>query len=72
MKVEFDLELPSDLDSSGTISIIGKEPDHRPYVAIRIYKGFHQLPSCHALIQDRDLERFAVNILKALKSKKLK
>lgn len=46
------------------ISIIGKRPENNPYVAIHINQRYY-------FIQDRDLERFAVNILKALGSKKL-
>lgn len=51
----------------GIVKIIGQSPKHLPYVAI--------LPSdvnYSMFIQDKDLERFAVNILKSLKSKHLK
>ena len=69
MKTEFELEVSGDgkiLPSPATISIIGKVPKHRPYVAIIIFSTRKHF------IPDKDLERFAVNILKALKSKKLK
>lgn len=48
------------------IKIIGGAPKNHVYVAIET-NGLH-----YHFIQDKDLERFAVNILKALKSKKLK
>lgn len=49
------------------LDIIGETPEHRPYVALHLpgqgYAG---------TLVAADLERFAVNILKALNSKKLK
>lgn len=70
MKTEFDLMVPNpsgDRASGFTIKIIGKEPNNKPYVAIDFmhHNGVYIIP-------DKDLERFAVNILKALKSDKLK
>lgn len=71
MKTEFELEIsmhnPARIVKSGdTISIIGQAPKHKPYVSITV-AGSNSL-----FIQDADLETFAVNILKALKSNKLK
>lgn len=69
MKTEFELEVSSSesgfKDSGFALKIIGKAPKHKPYVSV--YFGVNQ---CY-VIKDKDLERFAVNILKALKSKKL-
>jgi hypothetical protein len=50
----------------GEIKIIGARGSYSPYVAVDM-QG-----QCAAFIPDKDLERFAVNILKALKSKRLK
>jgi len=48
--------------------IIGQIPiTGRPYLSINAYQG-----SSPIFIADKDLERFAVNILRAIKSKKLK
>lgn len=69
MKTEFELEVAGDgriLPSPATISIIGKEPNHSPYVSITVFNTRQHF------LRDKDLERFAVNILKALNSKKLK
>lgn len=49
------------------ISIIGQEPEHKPYVSINAYSNSEPI-----FIKDKDLERFAINILRALKSKRLK
>ena len=70
MKTSFRLEevdIPDNTDG-GVISIIGKAPHEKPYVTILV-SGTEGRTIC---IKDKDLERFAVNILKALKSKKLK
>lgn len=70
MKKEFKLEYSSTMESkikvspTAKIMIIGQAPKDRPYVAIDADSSF--------FIQDRDLELFAINILKALQSKKLK
>lgn len=48
--------------------IVGKDSlDEKPYVSISPY-----CQSSPIFIDDKDLERFAVNILKAIKSAKLK
>jgi hypothetical protein len=71
MKTIFELEVPCSDNKNGwattfeTIKIIGEAPKDRPYVSISA--EHHDL-----FIPDKDLERFAVNILKALKSKHLK
>lgn len=51
------------------IKIIGQAPSNKPYVNIEVVSmaGVRTVLG----IQDKDLERFAVNILKALGSKKL-
>lgn len=51
------------IEADGSINIIGKNP---PYVSIDI-KGINSV-----FIKDKDLEKLAVNILKALNSDKLK
>lgn len=81
MKTDFELDVPYYF-SSAKAQIIGRRPEHKPYVAISIsrfgFKGAdNSYPSVNwkdtaIHIRDKDLERFAVNILKALKSKKLK
>lgn len=52
-----------------TAIIIGQSPENKPYVNIEVIdKDDNRLLLG---IKDKDLERFAVNILKALGSKKL-
>ncbi len=73
MKTEFDLEVGDGdklFDHSIKASIIGKHPKDKPYLAIygKTSIGATQVTGW---IPDRQLERFAVNILKALKSKHL-
>lgn len=69
MKTNFALE--AEVDGKITeikncrICIVGKRPENKPYVSIGVDDETF-------FISDKDLERFAVNILKALKSKKLK
>lgn len=65
MKTSFRLEHSNKKISSFWANIIGSSPKDAPYVCIGddVQQFF---------IPDKDLERFAVNILKALKSKKLK
>jgi len=68
MKREFELqEYNGDkfVPSGEKMKIIGQAPKHLPYVTMEI-------DNCNYYIPDKDLERFAVNILKALGSKKLK
>lgn len=71
--MKFQLEFP---DSQvrvhgfrGEATIIGKYPENLPYVSISITGN-----ECNssAFIKDKDLERFAINILKSLKSEHLK
>lgn len=72
-KTEFELEGLGG-DCSGTIEIIGQAPENKPYVLIDFESNLLNGGSVRrtAEIKHRDLERFAVNILKALNSKKLK
>ena len=65
MNREFRLEHEANKMSSWFIRIIGQAPTHKPYVSIGDDVQVFFIP-------DKDLERFAVNVLKALKSKKLK
>lgn len=69
MKVEFELECANGevFAAAGRITIVGKEPENKPYVSIIKFTNHDTV-----FIKDKDLERFAVNILKSLKSKKLK
>lgn len=69
MKTRFNLEMVVGMDlieTDGYINIIGKNPRIPPYVSIDI-NGINSV-----FIKDKELEEFAVNILKALKSDKLK
>lgn len=67
MKTEFKLDCHKAELSGSIISIVGTEPDNKPYVHIALPGNMGCL-----FIEDKDLETLAVNILKALKSKKLK
>ncbi len=74
MKTEFELELGAGDEKAGhsmQIKIIGKKPDNLPYVAVygKTSPGATQVSGW---IADKDMEQFGVNILKAIKSKKLK
>ena len=69
MKTKFNLQYYPEgknrLSNSGhCISIIGQAPEHATYVKIELTKSGYYL-------KDKDLETFAVNILKALKSNRL-
>lgn len=69
MKTEFELENLSSNESSlitGNIKIMGAKPKSSPYVVIEV----KEIP--YLFIKDKDLELFAINILKALNSKRLK
>lgn len=65
MKTHFDLDNGGDKKRSGQIKIIGPYPSYRPYISIEINE-------VDMWVKDKDMERLAVNILKAIKSKKLK
>lgn len=71
MKTEFELQAfmgGAWIDSGFKIEIIGNRPEHKPYISIE----FGASSSQTHIMKDKDTERFAVNILKALKSKRLK
>lgn len=51
------------------LNIIVKEPKDRPYLSVTLQSNGHLVGN--SWMEDKDLEMFAVNILKALKSKKL-
>lgn len=54
--------------ANGDVEIVGQNPKEAVYVAINVPgRPFHFISGT-----DKGLERFAVNILRALKSKKLK
>ncbi len=73
MKIEFKLDAPMTYIQKATARIIGGSQNTKPYVAIDIIRrGSVNWKDTSVFIQDKDLERFAVNILKALKSKRLK
>lgn len=68
---EFDLLiLEGGYYKKSTAVIIGQSPENKPYVNIELIDR----DNARFLlgIKDKDLERFAVNILKALNSPKLK
>lgn len=68
MKTVFKLEHADGKPASWSANIIGHAANiENPYVSIISRDGLAPL-----FILNKDLERFAVNILKALKSKKLK
>lgn len=69
MKTEFELDVLS-RPIKAKATIIGRSPKNWPYA--KIENTTHRCGHFSACIKDKDLERFAVNILKALKSKKLK
>ena len=74
MKTEFKCELGNGDEVAGhsiELKIIGSKPRYSPYVAVYA-KTSTKTTQAQGWISDRDLERFAVNILKALKSKRLK
>lgn len=74
MKTEFILEMGNgdkEAGHLGEIKIIGTKPESTPYVAIYA-RGKDASPTITMWLKDADTERFAVNILKALKSKHLK
>lgn len=66
MKTEFRLEHANKKLSAVYIKIVGTRPDYKPYVSI------WNDDLAPLFIADEDLEILAVNILKAIKSKKLK
>jgi hypothetical protein len=66
MKTEFYLT-PTKVDFAGMqLTLIGKKPEDRPYLTL----GYPDRN--FGTLSGADLERLAVNILKALGSKKLK
>lgn len=68
-KKVFALEAMDNLEAydCGTAHIIGQSPKNKPYVTI-----YSDKDGDPRFIKDKDLERFAINILKAIKSKRLK
>lgn len=74
MKTDFELELGNGDAGAGhslQIKIIGTKPKHHPYVAVYGTTS-KDTTKVTGWIADKDLEKFAVNILKSINSKKLK
>lgn len=75
MKTKFELDVlqsPFNINN-GSITIIGTEPKYAPYIKIEIEgKQVNGNKMVSACIKDVDIEKFAINILKAIKSKHLK
>jgi hypothetical protein len=71
MKTEFDLEPigTPDIQLASAV-IVGQKPENNPYVNIDIVDADGK--RIVVGVKDKDLELFAVNILKALGSDKLK
>lgn len=67
MKTTFNLDAHKADFTGSTINIVGKSPDNKVYVSIILSNNMGAL-----FIEDKDLERFAVNILKSIDSKHLK
>lgn len=72
MKTDFELDCHKAELSRSKIQIIGKEPGHKPYVRIELGQSAGKLAGECLFVEDRDAEKLAVNILKALNSKRLK
>jgi hypothetical protein len=53
----------------GIVNIIGQAPDEKPYLSFTVQERGNQ--ASHMWMKDKDLELFAINILRALKSKHL-
>lgn len=70
MKTKFKLDVLSSPINAVAL-IIGTAPKDKVYVKIENITDRINKESFDACIKDKDLELFAVNILKALKSKKL-
>lgn len=67
MKRTFSLKRSDDTPAGGYITIIGGAPDGKPYLAVKMGENESVYINDH-----REIERFAVNVLKLLGSKKLK
>lgn len=65
MKTEFELDCPDGMTKTAIAKIIGERPTCKPYLMVISDK------QKSVFVKDKDLERLAVNILKALKSRKL-
>lgn len=57
-------------ETKGVVSIIGEGPENKPYLSITFQLDGSEI--CSGWLPDKDLERFAVNILKALDSDYIK
>lgn len=70
MKTTFRLEANGAYPNiRGTVNIIGERPENIPYVSISFQQYGNEIAS--SWVKESDLELFAVNILKALNSKRL-
>jgi|GEM_PF-4252924 len=76
MKTEFELKLDIRAQGLGLMGAAKIVASGKPYLYMNISSGYpaKTIPKqgISAEIENKDLERFAVNILKALKSKRLK
>jgi len=74
MKTEFELDILNNpnITKRATANIIGTSPKFRPYLKVTVSETDTNQELFGIYVQDKDLERFAVNILKSLKSDKLK
>ena len=74
MKTEFNCEVSlsyvSGRNGTAKAKIIGKAPEDKPYLAITVCNETNTLADIW--LPDKDVERFAVNILVAIGSKRLK
>jgi len=77
MKTEFELDTMlthivgyKNGTGNAKAKIIGKAPKHKTYVAIAVTNDKNTLADLY--IKDKDLEKFAINILTAIGSKRLK
>lgn len=67
IKTEFQLQDSFEIPCGIKISIVGKKPKWNPYISLQI-----PLHGQAYFIKKSEMEEFAVNILKAIKSKHLR
>ena len=68
MKTEFYINCHERVNQGGSmIQIIGKAPDKKPYISFKIGQR-----DPFGYLEGKELEQLAINILSAIKSKRLK
>lgn len=74
MKTKYELDVLNNpnITKRAIAMIIGTAPKYRPYVKIVVSETDTEKELFGICFQDKHLESFAVNILKAIKSKRLK